>query len=250
MLARLPTFLKFKSAEDLIRVGRSNDGGYLVSAADVVQADGLISVGMADDWSFEADFLKKNMVRLVIYDGSVSYRYFVLQILKKIAKFSSTREILSAVSCFISYMTFFNENDRRHVSRHVGLIDGTTSVSLSSAISSIDRKSIFLKIDAEGSEYRMLDDLLQNANFLTGAVIEFHDVDLHLSRIQEFVRAFPLSIAHVHANNAAPVAGQDLIPTVLEITFTRHARITTACYMPHPLDMPNVEDRIEISWGV
>lgn len=62
MKAKLPHFLKFRTASDLIRIGREYDGGYLVSAADLERSDYLISVGMADDWSFEAEFLTKRKV--------------------------------------------------------------------------------------------------------------------------------------------------------------------------------------------
>jgi hypothetical protein len=72
----LPNFFSFNQAGDLIRLGGDHDGGYLVSASDIAQSNYLISLGIADDWRFEADFLKMRPVRITAYDGSISAAYF------------------------------------------------------------------------------------------------------------------------------------------------------------------------------
>ena len=40
----LPSFLKFKSASDLVRVGRDFDGGYLISQSDIDASEYLIGM--------------------------------------------------------------------------------------------------------------------------------------------------------------------------------------------------------------
>ena len=47
--ANLPNFFTFKTANDLIRVGKKNDGGYLVSRSDINMSDVLISLGIGED---------------------------------------------------------------------------------------------------------------------------------------------------------------------------------------------------------
>ena len=47
-------------------------------------------------------------------------------------------------------------------------------------------KNFFLKIDIEGNEYRILQDIIENQNYLEGLVIEFHNSDLMEERIIEF----------------------------------------------------------------
>ena len=59
-------------------------------------------------------------------------------------------------------------------------------------------KPLLLKIDIEGSEYRLLDEIISNQNFLSGLIIEFHDVDLNLNKINEFIENFSLSLSHIH----------------------------------------------------
>ena len=58
MIGKLPNDFSYKSASDLVRIGRDNDGGYLVSKSDIEKSDVLIGLGINDDWSFERDFKK------------------------------------------------------------------------------------------------------------------------------------------------------------------------------------------------
>lgn len=53
-----------------------------------------------------------------------------------------------------------------------------------------NRSALFLKIDIEGFEYRILDEIIQYSDILTGVVIEFHDCDLHMHRILKFISEF------------------------------------------------------------
>ena len=62
----IPKELKPNSLYDLIRVGKDNDGGYLVCRNSVNNSDILISFGISDDFSFEEQFQKlKNIIVVV-----------------------------------------------------------------------------------------------------------------------------------------------------------------------------------------
>ena len=66
------------SDRGLIRVGKDNDGGYVISQRCVNQTRVLIGMGIRDDWSFEEDFASRNpAVEVVGVDGSISYERFV-----------------------------------------------------------------------------------------------------------------------------------------------------------------------------
>ena len=77
MLGLLPNFFKFKSTNDLVRIGRDNDGGYLVSCNDIDNSDILISFGISDDWSFEVDFVNKKEIPLIAFDPFINKDYYL-----------------------------------------------------------------------------------------------------------------------------------------------------------------------------
>ena len=58
-----------------------------------------------------------------------------------------------------------------------------------------------MKIDIEGSEYRLLKDIVKNKNVINGLIIEFHELDLHLDKVSNFVKELDFKVTHVHANN-------------------------------------------------
>ena len=55
---QLPQNLNYLSpfvVENLIRVGRDYDGGYILPDDVIPKADCLISMGLSNDWSFEIE---------------------------------------------------------------------------------------------------------------------------------------------------------------------------------------------------
>ena len=59
--------------DDLIRLGRPEDGGYVISGRCVEQSRVLVSFGISEDWSFDEAFLCANRRTTGIgIDGSVS----------------------------------------------------------------------------------------------------------------------------------------------------------------------------------
>ena len=71
-LYNLPKSFKPKYNFDLIRLGRNNDGGYLVGKNTIKNTENLISIGIYDDWSFEKDFQKKNKLsNILMFDNQL-----------------------------------------------------------------------------------------------------------------------------------------------------------------------------------
>ena len=116
------------------------------------------------------------------------------------------------------------------------------AVSINEVISRIPKEyrgQVFIKMDIEGSEYRVLDEIVDNASIFSGLVIEFRDADLHINRISNFINQFSLELIHVHANNNWSL-GSDNNTQLLEITFSRYSTvISSESSLPHALDRTN-----------
>ena len=239
--AVLPSFLKFDPAKDLIRLGKKFDGGYLVSKADIEKSEVLVSLGINDDWSFEKDFIKLKSVPVIAYDASVSKKIFVKNFIKSLLTvyyYPNPKKIFRWLVALVSHSLFFTGN-HKHIHKFVGLNADGKHCSIEQVLSDTDSDRIFLKIDIEGSEYRILDTLVKNKHRINALAIELHDCDIHLAKIENFVKSFGLNLVHIHANNHSPIRNDDYLPTVLELTFSKHAELKQFESLPHSLDMPN-----------
>ena len=240
MNAQLPSFLAFDPALDLVRIGRDYDGGYLVSLADLDHADILLGLGINDDWSFESEFAALSKVPVVAYDASVNERKFLKRFLQYLPRINRWKTIWQRYKTYRSYRDFFVTGPNTHIEKFVGLNSKNPAhCTLLSILEETVSNNIFLKIDIEGSEYRLFDTLIDCAERITGLVIELHDCDLHLTNIKKFIQNFDLSLVHVHANNYGPIRSEDGLPLVLELTFSRYAERGGKINFPHHLDMPN-----------
>ena len=247
--ARLPSIFRPVIDVPLVRIGRANDGGYLIDRRNIEQTDILIGMGMSDDWSFEEQFLAQHNVPLVAYDASVSTWEFVITLYKKVVLFEPINTV-TAFKVLLGYLRFFNRTTRVHRRKFVGYSQENKGISYATLLQDDvgpDRHNIFFKIDIEGAEYNFLNDLVASANRIEGLVIEFHDVDRNMTRITNFIRSFPLALCHVHTNNSSKIV-DDGTPTFIECSFTRHSGTKVDnVQLPHPLDMPCRTDRPEIA---
>jgi hypothetical protein len=246
--AILPNFFKFKSANDLIRIGKNNDGGYLVSRSDINMSNALISLGIGEDWSFEKDFADMKSIEVFSYDASINKKKIFRNFFKSLLLLRHYKITIHYLKLFLNYKKFWKKPQNHHISKFIGINSNERNYcSLSSVLDSTKHKSIFLKIDIEGSEYRLLSELILYQDRISGLVIEFHDCDLHINLIKNFIQNFSLQLVHVHANNYAPIRPEDSLPLVLELTFSKYCKVVNETYLPHKFDMPNDKMRPEIN---
>ena len=139
MKAKLPNFFTFKPAKDLVRLGKKNDGGYLVSQSDIVKSDALIGLGISDDWSFEENFVKQKDMPVYAYDASINFKFWIKKTLAEIIKNLFN---LYPLKKFFSY--------KKHIKKFVGLNTGNNNhCTLSSILDELNYQNIFMKIDIE-----------------------------------------------------------------------------------------------------
>ena len=250
MNAFLPSFFKHKRPSDLVRIGRTHDGGYTLSEKDIIETGHLISLGMADDWSFESGFKLINEVPIFIYDRSISKRFFLKRMIRSILRVEKQFILLKSIKTYLSYISFF-QDEVKHIEKNVGL-DLAGSITMDNVFKETDSNKIFLKIDIEGGEYRLLDSIIENQNRLTGMVMEFHDCDLHIALIENFLSKFSLSLVNIHANNNGAIDNRTGIPHALELSFSSQAvKSNDFCSYPNSIDQTNnsFEDEIIINFS-
>ena len=230
-------FLSPKKKYNLIRLGRNFDGGYLVDKQSIKQTKTFISLGINDDWSFQKDFLKINKnVIIRCYDNNTSLVFLIKIFLQKLIFFLyyGPSDIILALKNIIDYIFFLKPKISKKNISYNDLVRITNNLP----------SPFFFKIDIEGSEYRILDDLLKIKNKISGMVIEFHDIDLFPHKIKKFIKRNSLKLIHIHANNYGLKWNE---ANIIELTFSKTSKaIPGKLYFPHKLDQPNIKNNQEI----
>jgi hypothetical protein len=216
---------------DLIRLGGKHDGGYIVSREAVLASKSLLSLGISYDIEFEAAFISLNpkLEGLHLYDHTTrpfSAQYILSRILNSL-KFFSPRPL-------IEYIKFLQKRNlllkQKSTFYKVKISDNNlkNNSTLTRALTLISQNSsgVFLKIDIEGDEYLILSELILHADYISGLIIEFHDVGLHLDAIKNLIDSLKnkgILMDHFHINNYGGLTINSL-PNVIELSFSRSKR--------------------------
>jgi hypothetical protein len=241
----LPKQFKPNYLYDLIRLGKNNDGGYLVGKNSVLNSSTLISFGINDDCSFEKEFKNLNNLDVFCFDYDVDARFWFKKFRRALRK-ALKGEIKILKDFFINiynYKIFFNRSGSFfYKQKIVGKEDNHLlfdEANINKIIKTNNlNKNIFLKIDIEGSEYEILQDIISFSSYINGLVIEFHDVDLNLNKIINFINSIDLELIHIHPNNS--INYRNNIPPCLEFSFERNPIIVSNhVHFPHKLDQKN-----------
>jgi hypothetical protein len=211
----LPASWKPVDAGGLIRLGSERDGGYIVSKRAVLASKLLIGMGVNDDWQFEDAFRRLSGTRIVCFDHTVNFafwaRYYVEQTL---------RLRWSRLTRYFDYRRFFGQTGVEHRRIRIGY-DQPGEASVAGLMREFGEREIFLKIDIEGSEYRILDEIVAHADRVSSVVMELHDLDLHRERVTRFIDGMKdFAVVFLHANNFGGTDGHG-DPLVIEISLVR-----------------------------
>ena len=252
-MLNLPKYFQPKFTSKLIRLGRNNDGGYVVSEDAIKASDSLYSFGLDDDWSFEKSFYALNNSKVYVYDSSVTLIYWIK---KNILNFrdliffkKNLKDFLKYIFIFFKYNYFFDNKKKFHIKKHVSSDRYIKNVKNKvnneinfKEIFNSENKNIFLKIDIEGNEYKILDDIIKFQKRFTGITIEFHSCDLMMDAIKFFLKNLKMDLIHLHVNNFSEITKKK-IPTVIEMTFSKRKfnfkRRKKIKYPIKGLDQPN-----------
>jgi len=127
------------------RIGRNNDGGYVICEIPNITYDVLLSGGIKDDTSFEDNFLELNpTIQCYAFDGTIDSSP------SKNSRFNFLKKNIAAINS--DNLTNLHE----YLSKY---------------------KNIFVKMDIEGSEFDWLNSLnSEHMNNISQMVIEFHSI--------------------------------------------------------------------------
>tara|TARA_B100001063_G_C16588774_1_gene464511 strand:+ start:20 stop:838 length:819 start_codon:yes stop_codon:yes gene_type:complete len=212
----------------MIRMGRDFDGGYIVCADTLKKCKNLISLGVGDDTSFERDFDKiNNSKKIFLYDFSINFGLFFWIILKYLRRLLTFRGSFSSftysIKNFINFKDFISQrNVKLFKEKVVGEIKKENEISLNKIFHRInDEKNSLLKVDIEGDEYKIIDQVLKHQNKILMLIIEFHWIKKNKKIFEKSVKKLNkcFQIIHLHANNYKTTRKNDEFFDVVEISF-------------------------------
>ena len=235
----LPKCFKPTGTFDLIRIGSDNDGGYLVDPNSIEESSALLALGIGRNWSFESDFIGKKRVKIHAYDYSIGIGFWIKHFIKRLFSILIGKLFAPyrAIKLYLEFRAFFNEHAVLFMEK-IGTSKGCDT-NLNEALERLADRPIFLKVDIEGYEYQILDEIIACNDHLSGLVIEFHAVSENKEKIEKFLSELELELIHIHPNNNRLDEEGD--PKAIELTFSNNPkRINDRFIHPHELDQDNV----------
>lgn len=221
----LKAFLKpVINGHDLIRVGSSGDGGYLIPN-DLDGISTLVSPGVSNNMQFETAVFEQFKIHSYMYDGSVD----------------APPEITSNQTFFKKFVG--STTDKDFVNLKYILEKDLKNV----------KGDLIAQIDIEGAEIEFLNaSSLEELERFRIIVVEFHEIDRWLQKHYYFEHIKPLfdkingefDLVHYHPNTVSKqikYCGESISKTI-ELTFHRKDRARMYggfAKSPHPLDKNN-----------
>ena len=265
ILPKIYNFLGPKHTKNLVRFGVNKDGGYIIDSVVINKINHLVSFGMAEEFSFEIDFLNdKKINTLQIYDHTVNHKNYILRILKVFRRAitfrKSIKDLIAEMSKYIKFIKFIiNKRVNFYPLKITKDIKNKKEIDLDGVFSKIDEtiSDIGIKIDIEGDEYNIMDEIIKYSKKINILIIEFHNINkknkIFLNFMRKLVEIF--DIIHIHGNNHDFIQS-DGFPNIIEITLVN--KKNNLNYVNHPatfpikgLDFPNnpLSPDIEINFS-
>ena len=219
-------FLRAMKTPNLVRLGRTADGGYVVDSEIIKQCNILITFGLGTDWSFELDCMKKNKeIEIYVYDHTVSSYPYIKEVIKYFRRFITFRatyeSLVNTIKYLPNYKSFLNSKNVNYFKEKITFpIKNKIDTDVEKAFSRVDKSGgVVLKCDIDGGEYKIIDGILKYSSRIKMLIFEFHLVDNNeedfynpIKKIKDY-----FEIIHIHGNNHFSKSDSGL-PFILEIT--------------------------------
>ena len=216
---------------EMIRIGDKNDGGYVIPRW-LPDMDFLVSFGLGDNWSFERNALKSKIVRdFFVFDHTVSSSVFLSKFTKR---FRSSPTNFKAnyyrLLVLFRYVLDFRLRGFKHVKKQITRDhSNSTKTNLIEIARQLHESNFALKIDIEGDEYLIIDQIIAMSSRVPLLIIEFHETEsmrkIFCNALKNLASEY--TIVHTHCNNFTGLSS-DGIPLTLELTLLRNDLVSTS----------------------
>ncbi len=257
-------FLTPFRSPNLSRLGVKKDGGYILDKDLLQKSDFLISFGMAEEYSFEEEFLKLNPKnRLIIFDFSVNHFHYIKELFKNIRRIiklkRSFKDLSNCIKNYFNFIKFVNNKRVNFYSKKVASqLSSEKEITIKKIFEDLvdqDQKNITFKIDIEGSEYEIFNKILLYEKKIDQLIMEYHDIHLRKEEFFNNMRDIQkyFYITHLHANNYRNY-NSDGFPINIEVTllnrrFFDNNSKKNLNYPINNLDYPNNPDLNDLKFN-
>ncbi len=216
----------------LVRLGRPGDGGYSVPLDVLRTCDGVVGLGVRDDWSFEeaAARAMSHCHGVHLYDPTTTFGWLFRRCLGVVPKFIAHAATLDRPRItedahrFLAPIRYLRMplHSTVHFREWAGGHQGTPLSTIIERLRAQGANRLVLKFDIEGGEYELLGDPGTWATHVALVVAEFHDLEPDPSRFHDLLGTINqhFTPVHIHANSGAGVLPCGF-PRVPEFTFVR-----------------------------
>ena len=206
--------LKLFETYSASRFGSIHDGGYILTDEIVLISDYLISGGIGLNVEFENDVMQLNkQLKSILIDASISKIKFIFRPLKYLFSnlffyyCENTFRFFHVIS--ISFFEKKYLNNKNNISYFLNKYNLTKSKGI-------------LKLDIEGSEWLILNDIIKNSSSFNAICIEFHNVNSNIHLLNNFIadlKTNDFNILSYSVNNAIYFNCDSDVPDIIEISF-------------------------------
>jgi hypothetical protein len=208
--------------QDLIRLGRDHDGGYVVPAEIIRKTKVLVSLGYGNDYSFEKDFLRFSpKSKAILIDENAGIIFYLCDLgsscLKRLTfNGGHPRAAIRNLFMFLGLKRMRSIQVRRN--RVASRRTTKSQVTLSSILNEFDTSEIVLKMDIEGSEYECLLETKKLAG-LSCLIVEFHNIPDEQDVFDEVLSKIEIDfiLVNTHINNFGNIING--VPEAIELSF-------------------------------
>ena len=224
---------------NLKRFGVPRDGGYVGPPESIAENSVIFCLGLSRDWSFETEISAQvKGARIFAFDPTVNLKMLTAECfaaLKQVCNFKSDESLNRRARVFgyrskivKNYVMSFQLKRNKHIQKWVKdkSSEAQDCISIGEIFAKYGKnREVVLKIDIEGDEFEVLDELLSlgQMSAVRSLFIEFHVFDSNWHNFSDLVHKLreTHSLVHLHVNNGDLTLIQQATPHYLELTFIR-----------------------------